>query len=392
MRIALDVRYRTTSGSGMYIEHLVPRMLAVSGQHEFLLVSYPGQSVAAQGPASRIVCPSSAPLLSALWDQTVLPMRLKEHGVDIYHGLKLLGPFVSGCPQIRSAHSITTQYKGNFPTTRMRAAYWNVLGTHLFRRSAHIVAVSRFVADFLVEALGVDPSKVVVIPNGVDPRFRRLQEPELPAAVPPGLHDRAFLLAVGNVVPVKNHLTAVLAFRKVVEHFPELHLLICGRADHPYSARVKATVAQTGLTDRVHFLGFVDSDALVALYNRATLLLLPSLTEGFALAMLEAMACGTPVIAAATGASSEVGSNAVALVNDPMDVEAWAATMERLLGSPSRLQWMSRAGQVHARQFTWDATARALLALYDRVRSSSPDPRTSTTRDHAGEHLLRLWP
>jgi glycosyltransferase involved in cell wall biosynthesis len=367
MRIALDVRYRTASGSGMYIEHLVPRMLAANRQHEFVLVSYPSQSVAADSATPRILCPRPAPVLSALWDQAVLPMKLREQRIDLYHGLKLLGPLISGCPQIRSAHSITTRYKGIFPTTWTRAAYWNVLGTHLFRRSVRVVAVSRFVADFLVEALGVDPAKVVVIPNGVDPRFRPLEAHEVAATLPPALERHVFLLAVGNVVPVKNHLTVVRAFRKLVRRFPELHLVVCGRDDHPYSARVKAAVAEAGLTTRVHFLGFLDGDALVPLYNRATLLLLPSLTEGFALSALEAMACGTPVIASATGGASEICGDAVALVDDPLDVDAWVATTEQLLASPSRRKSMSRAGRARASTFTWDATAGAVLDLYDRM-------------------------
>jgi glycosyltransferase involved in cell wall biosynthesis len=367
MRIALDVRYRTASGSGLHIEHLVPRLLAANRAHEFVLVTYPGQSVAAQSSAPRLVCPSLAPGLSALWDQTVLPIQLKEHRIDLYHGLKLLGPFVSGCPQIRSAHSITIDYKGVFPTTLSRAAYWNVLGTHLFRRSARIVAVSRFVADFLVEALGISPSRVVVIPNGVDPCFRPLAEHEVAAALPPALRHRTFLLAVGNVVPVKNHLTAVAAFQTVLERFPALHLVICGRADHPYSARVKDAVVDRGLADRVHFLGFVDGGALVALYNRATLLLLPSLTEGFGLSVLEAMACGTPVIASAAGASAEVGADAVALIDDPMDVHAWSSMTEQLLASSSRRERMRAAGRRHAGRFTWDGAAHAVLDLYDEV-------------------------
>ena len=383
MRIALDVRYRTASGSGFYIEHLVPRMLAAGRTHEFVLVTYPEQSVAAQASARRLVCPRLAPGVSALWDQAVLPMRLRQHRIDLYHGLKLLGPFVSGCPQVRSAHSITVDYKGVYPTTLSRAAYWNVLGTHLFRRSARIVAVSRFVADFLVEALGISPSRIVVIPNGVDPRFRPLDERAAVAALPAALRHRTFLLAVGNVVPVKNHLTAVAAFRAVVERFPDLRLVICGRADHPYSARVKAAVVDGGLADRVHFLGFVDSDALVALYNRAALLLLPSLTEGFGLSVLEAMACGTPVIASATGASAEVGADAVALIDDPMNVQAWSSMTEQLLSAPRRRQEMSAAGRLHAARFTWEAAAQAVLDVYDEVlgeRRPAVSGRTTASR------------
>lgn len=364
MRIVLDVRYRTRSGAVSYLYNLVPRLVDAAGsRHEFILLRNPGQLPPGGVDCETLDVPRHPSAVHALHDQLLLPRLLRRTGADIYHPLKYLGTMRPSCAQVTTVHAITEDYHGVFPTGRAEGVYWKLLGRRIMRASTQLVAVSGYIRDFLVERIGIQPDRITVIPNGIDPVFRRVALPDLSAA--PG----RFLLTVGNIFPVKNFEVAVQAFAAIAAAHPDLRLKMAGGTRDPYFHTVQERAARLGVLDRIDFLGHVAPEQLVRLMNGATLLLMPSLTEGCPVTLLEAMACGTPILASGRGGIPEVGAAAVTIVQDPHDAAGWAAATRRLLDDDAARQRLAAAGLERAKQFTWDRATAATLAVYDRIAS-----------------------
>lgn len=363
MRIALDVRYRTRSGASSYIRNIVPFLLDTP-DHEFVLIRYPDQRIPGAEDVPSIQFEGRNRAVEVLWDQVVLPRRLVQRGIDLYHAMKLLGPLSTPCPKLTVAHSITTPFRGEFPASSpLHGMYWNLLGNRLYRSSTHVIAVSEYVKSFVVEELGMPEEVVSVVLHGIDPRFfEDSAEGPLPAEV-----VGPFLLLVGNLFPVKNQVTAVRAFGGIAAEFPDLRLVLAGRNDTSYAAEVRAEAQRLEVAERVVFTGFVEIPQLVSLYRRSELLLMPSLTEGCPVTLLEAMACGTAVAAAARGGIPEVGGDAVSLLPSPVDADAWAGRVRDLLRDVERRAGLRSRAAARATAFTWPAAADETLATYYRL-------------------------
>lgn len=366
MKIVLDIRYRTRSGAASYIDNIVPGLTRSPGRHEFLVLRGHGQVVPPGTDCESFELRNASAASQAVHDQLLLPRLLRRLGADVYHPLKHLGTLYPPCPQVTTAHSITLPFRGHFPISRMAGLYWNVVGTRMFRRSAAIIAVSEFVRDFLIEAIGIEKSRIFVVHHGVDATFRRLPPPDGKAATNPP----PYILTVGNIFPVKNFIMAVHVLAALVRDFPQLRLKMAGSTAHPYCDKLRDAARSSEVLDRIDFLGFTPPDRLVPLMNNAQLLLMPSLTEGFALTVLEAMACGTPVVASARGAIPEVGADAVSLIEDPSDVNTWARVTADLLRDDSKRQQLADRALRRAARFDWATAVNQTRGVYDSLTPS----------------------
>jgi glycosyltransferase involved in cell wall biosynthesis len=344
MRILLDIRHRTTlSGSVSYVYSLLPLLLEAGDRHEFVVLRYRQQTRAVDLPCKAIVLDRQSPLVQMAWDHVSLPRLVRERGIELYHPLKYLGTANPACAQITTLHAITEPYGGDFPGGWLETIYWRHLGRRILRQSRHVIAVSGYLRDFLIDRIGVPAQRITVIPNGVDPRFR-------PAAAGSNFDDAApymaapYLLTVGNIFPVKNFAVAVRTLAALAPHHPALRLKMAGDTGHPHCREIRRIAPPPGVLDRIDFLGYVTGETLVALMNHCAMLLMPSLTEGCPVTLLEAMASGAPVIAARRGGIPEVGGDAVMLVDDPLDQPAWIAAAAALLNdAPARVRCVRRA-------------------------------------------------
>jgi glycosyltransferase involved in cell wall biosynthesis len=264
------------------------------------------------------------------WYLARLPRQAARDGVDVLHCPGHRGPLRSRVPVVMTMHDLAVL---RFPETfnRWTRTYSRLLLPRVARAAARVIAVSEFTAGDAVELLGVDPDRVHVIPHGVDAPFT----PAGPA------RDGDYVLAVGTVEPRKNLERVAAAARR---------------------AGVELRVAGApGWGDvRVESLGYVDDERLAELYRGAACLVYPTLYEGFGLPVLEAMACGTPVVTSTGSAPAQVADGAAVLV-DPLDVEAIAAGIDEAIRRRDELR---AAGIERARSYSWAAAAKATAAVY----------------------------
>ena len=235
------------------------------------------------------------------------------------------------------------------------------------RAAAHVIADSQATKRDLVERYGVEPSKISVIYPGYDEEaFQPLREREAIEAVKTRYGIAGdYILFVGTIQPRKNLVRLMEAFSLLKRQAADLQLVIAGKKGWLYEA-IFRRVRELGLEGRVVFTGYVAEEDLPALFSGARLFVFPSLYEGFGLPVLEAMACGVPVVCSNASSLPEVAGDA-ALLFDPLDVEGMAAAMERVLGDERLRAELVERGLKRAREFSWEKCARQTLAVLESV-------------------------
>jgi glycosyltransferase involved in cell wall biosynthesis len=281
--------------------------------------------------------------------------------------MKNLSPFGVGCPTIVTINDLSHVILSDlYP--KIDGLYWRLVQPQLLRRAKRIIAISESTKHDLTRFYGLDSEKLVTIYPSCDDRFRlppKARELERVRATY-GL-PRSVLLYAGGLGVHKNVITLVQAFSRIANRIPH-GLVLVGGAHHTTSDQSLADeVTALGLAGRVWMLGSVPSEDLPPLYHLADLFILASLNEGFGLVVLEAMACGTPVLAASRGGVAEVIGNCGRLLDDPLDVESLAEAAVALLADQRTLARMSADGLERSQAFTWKRTAELTLALYQEV-------------------------
>jgi glycosyltransferase involved in cell wall biosynthesis len=311
----------------------------------------------------KVRAPSRA--LRLVWEQAVLPRRLRRLGIDVLHSPHHTTPLApSGRRRVVTFHDLTFfLLPGRYPVSRR--LYFQTM-TRLSARVADAVIVpSEAVRQDVRRILRMRPERVFVIPEAAGPAFH----PQGAGAVEAvrrryGL-EGPFLLSVGSLEPGKNRERLLQAFARLRARGLEHTLAVVGQRAWRYEG--EAPLAQRlGLADSVRFMGYVPAADLPALYNAADLFVFPSLREGFGLPALEALACGTPVVASNVSAVPEVVGDA-ALQVCPYDVEALANAIERLLGDDGLRADLRARGLERAAGFTWEKAARQTVEVYRRA-------------------------
>lgn len=232
----------------------------------------------------------------------------------------------------------------------------------LTRQVRAIMTVSHFSKERIVTVLGVPEDKVIVTPSGLNDLFRRLPDETVRSVLDAHQVTGPYLLAVSAVSSRKNVQRIYRAWNLIADDYPEVSLVIVGATKLAFS-----DLKDVGeLPKRAKYLGRLSDEELVAVYNGALGFLYPSLYEGFGLPPLEAMACGTPVLSANTTAIPEVSGDAAILV-DPLDVEAIAHGLRRLLDDTALRAELQQKGLERAKQYSFDRAAELAWAALERV-------------------------
>jgi glycosyltransferase involved in cell wall biosynthesis len=237
---------------------------------------------------------------------------------------------------------------------------WRVYYQKL-KRVPSIIAISHSAKQDACNLLGIPPERVHVIHHGVNHAVFRPGSGEGPYAMHP-----PYLLNIGARHTNKNQDRLLTAFASVAAEYPDVHLYFAGPWHAPDHNWLTQAAQQHGLDKRVRHIGYVPDAELPGLYGNALAFVFPSLEEGFGLPVLEAMACGTPVITSDCSSLPEVAGDAALLV-DPRQVSAIAGALRHLLRDPTLQTELRTLGLSHAKQFTWERTAEETLSVLQQM-------------------------
>ena len=321
MRVGIDVSplRQTRAGTARYLERLLP--------HLERLVTVEPLAYGGAGKASTIA-------RDAWWYPVALPRRAR--GLDVLHCPSFRGPVRSSTPLVVTVHDLAVLRRPE-AFNRWTRTYSGVFVPRVVRAADRVIAVSEFTKRELVDLLGVAEERIHVVPNGVEAPF----VPDGPEA------EGDYVLAVGTLEPRKNLRRLADATRSA-----GLDLRVVG-------ARGWGDVDVSAGGD-IRFLGFVPDEELARLYRGALCVAYPSLYEGFGIPVLEALACGAPVVTSEGSAMAEIAGDAAVLV-DPRDVDAIAAGIAEAI---ARRDELAKLGPERARRYSWDASGEATAAVY----------------------------
>ena len=352
------------TGIEVYMEELLAA-LARTGEVRIIALSW--SPLGLNLPGVREVIPALRPeidgLRATLWklwfDQwhslraVAGPQSLLVHGMDGFLPYSLRRK--DRC--VVTVHDLGWQVHPELYDRKLRLMY-GALFPWAVRRANRFIAVSRYTADDLIRRASVPASRIDVVHHGLDPIFRAPDPQEQPTSA-----SEPYFLAVGGVSPRKNT-------RRLIEAFTRWRARGGSRTE--YRLRITGTSLDRGfaedgapLPEAVSLLGYVDKDELPRLYAGAAGFLYPGIYEGFGLPIIEAMACGAPVLTSTTGAAPEVAGGAALLV-DPFAVGGIEAGIERMTVPEETLR-LRTLGYERARGFTWKAAAQSTIETYRRA-------------------------
>jgi glycosyltransferase involved in cell wall biosynthesis len=364
LRIGIDGRAFASPAPGIrrYIRSLTRALLALGEPLE--IVALGGRDSSAVPAGARYIAEPPHPPTNLGWTLVGVPRAARRARVDVIHAPAYTAPFWSPAPVVLTVHDVSYERHPQwYPYRRdwARRAF--------YRRSAyaaaHILTVSRFSATEIAAAYGIPGERMTVTPLGVDQAFGP-SDTSLSHEFPPGVTP-PYVLHVGDLHERRNLpmlVEALLAARRAAAAAP-LSLVLAGM-DRGVGSTVCAIAAQADAPDAVVLLGTVTERRLRELYRGAAALAYPSFYEGFGLPLVEAMACGTPVIASRTTSIPEVVGDAGMLL-DPADTNAWTTALLQVANDEHLRARMRAAGLRRAAGFTWERTARLTLEAYRRV-------------------------
>lgn len=383
MKIGIDARFLTHPQAGgfkTYTVNLVHALASLEPEHELVLyVDRPaGEGEVPRAPHVTVRVVSGAlPGIGVAWrEQIDLARAAARDRVDVFHAPCLTAPLRLACPLVVTIHDMIWYLPESNPSAvswRRRAMRWyyRAVPARAIRRAAGIVAVSEASRTSLLTHMPVDPERVFVTLEAAGPAFVRMDRERAASLVAQrfGLTGHRYVLALGSADPRKNLSTLVDAYARLPREVRDTHDLAIVWTHPLLSDRLMDAIGRLGLTARVRFLQKASEAELVALYNAASVFVFPSRHEGFGLPLLEAMACGTPVVASNNSSIPEIAGDAAELV-DADDAAGMADAMARLLTSDAERRRAVDRGVARAGEFSWRKCAEATVRCYAHAQGA----------------------
>lgn len=380
-QIGIDITSAVTQGAGIgrYTRELISALIELDSESSYALFSakQPArlpipEPVVKAANVSYHEAPLGEKWLYRIWYRLNLPVPVQwfTGEIDLFHSPDFVLPPVRGdIPTLLTVHDLSFMH---FPDTFTPAlvAYLNKVVPRSVQRASHVLADSEATKSDLIAHYRVPPEKVTVLYSGVSNLFVSVGDEWRLRAVRDkyGIGERPYVFSVSTLQPRKNYQMLIRAFRAVAAQRPH-NLVIAGGKGWLYE-QIVAEIARQGLEGRVLLIGFVDDADLAALYSGASLFAYPSIYEGFGLPLLEAMACGVPVLNSNASCLPEVAGDATVQL-PPDELRAWSETMLALLDDATKRASMVAAGFLQARQFPWARAAQQLSSLYDQLLGES---------------------
>ena len=364
MKIAFDLRRIANPGIGRYMKCLAESISAQAPEHEYLLILPPESEHLVHAPNAQILCTGLK--YYSFREQFELPRILSRHRVDLLHSPHFLLPLVRPCPAVATIHDVIyLACPEDLPSFAGRL-YYRTMMTACSRMATRIITDSEHSKAEIVRYLNVNPEKMEIVYPAVDPFFQcPVNSKQIASVLSAFRIDRDYILSVGIYKPRKNHAGLLKAFQLLLKGGIQSQLVIAGPTAEGEPI-LRRHAQELGIAQHVIFTGFVNDADLRALYSGARVYACPSLYEGFGFTVLEAMACGTPVVCSSATSLPEVAGKA-ALYFDPHKPEGMATQLLRAFSDDALRASLILDGRSNLLRFSWEETARQTLAVYHQA-------------------------
>jgi glycosyltransferase involved in cell wall biosynthesis len=355
-RIAIGAIARTLGGPATYGVELVRALVERRTPGLEYVVLTDGPEAFDGIPVAVEHVPLRSPWAQPLWDHLYVPRVLRRIGADLYHGTKNAVPLRCPCAAVVTIHDLAVYHH---PETFALAQRWHLRThtPHAIRVARTVLTVSEYSAGDLRARFPRFAAKIRAVPNGVSARFRPVDDAAALRAFRArhGLGAGPLVAYLGTLQPRKNVELLAAAFKRAAPAMPGAELVLAGRIRPGYRPDLPR--------ERVRLIGPLAEAELPLFYGSAAVLVNPSLYEGFGLTLVEAMACGCPVIALRRSAVPEVVGDAALLVDEPSE-DALAAALVTIVGTPATAAAHRALGLLRATEFSWARAAAAVEAVY----------------------------
>ena len=354
MRIGIDARKINDTGIGRYIASLVENLLRVDDKNEYVLFFDPKDAENFDDPKSRVTKIIEPSGKYSIAEHFSLPSKANRLGLDIFHAPHYVLPFFMKVPSVVTVHDVIHLLDPAFGLPAREYARFMIRSA--IARARRVITVSDYTKRNLIGLFHTPSDKISVIPNGGGNGFVRSSDEDIKKTADKYGITPGYYLFVGSDRPHKN-LKAVAETLRLMGN--DSFFVVAGRVGDD-SKKLFA-----GVEGRVRFIGQnIEKVEMAALYSGASALLFPSFHEGFGLPPLEAMACGTPVVASNASCMPEIlGDSSV--MADPLDYRLMADALTKLKNDPAcRADYIAK-GHERVRVYSWERVAKMTLEVYE---------------------------
>ena len=303
-----------------------------------------------------------------VWEQYMLPRTAKECRVDLLHCTSNTAPIWCDIPLVLTLHDIIflepRDKKNKSVYQNLGWFYRRLVVPRILGKCQRIITVSYFELDNIVDKLGIDSRRMAMIYNGYNDWFKPLDDRE--EVYKKYIDEKGFLFFLGNTDPKKNTERTLVAYSKYLEKSAAKRKLLMADLDQQYLNDIIASNGIENIRDHIVMPGYIVNSDLPYIYNSAFAFLYTSLRESFGIPLLEAMACGTPVVTSNTSSMPEIGGPKAILVN-PESADEICEQLLRLEADADFYRQQKQVGLEQAALFSWRKTAEQLLELYREV-------------------------
>jgi len=384
MRIGIDAKFLThpqRGGFKTYTENLVAAISNLDTENEYLLYvdRLPGQTdlIPDQPNFTIKVVSGGRSAYGMPWrEQISLPRRCNKDGLDVFHAPCLTAPLFLDVPAVITIHDMIWYYPNRYSARRTRfnkrrlmELYNRFIPAIASRKAKAVITVSDASRRTIMNYLKIAGERVFVTYEAPSRICRRVTDGTAPGFIQKrfGLSP-GYIMAIGSADPRKNIKSLLQAYARLPQSLRTSHPLVIVWNHKFLESESYAETNRLGIAEQVHFLVDVDDESLVFLYNESALFVFPSFEEGFGLPLLEAMACGTPVLAANNSSIPEIVGDA-AMQFSAERVEELAGLIEKVLRDPDLRKKMSARGLERASEFSWENCARQTIKVYAEIQS-----------------------
>jgi glycosyltransferase involved in cell wall biosynthesis len=371
VRIALDTTALPgkPGGAGYYIINLVHSLLDIETNHEFVVLTHASDRHLFKLSPEKEKFLMDVPDLNRggrlIWEQFALPKLLKRLQIDVLHSPHYTMPLWTSVPVVVTYHDMTFFLYPSYHTL-VKRFFFPFMIHQSARRASALIAVSESTRQDTIRLLGISPKNITTTLLGYDSSFVPIEDQIYLEQVRQKYHlPGRFIFNVGTIEPRKNQLALINAFDILADMDPNIALVLVGGAGWYYN-QLSQQIIKSPNRDRIYLIGYVDRVDMPALYNLADVFVYPSIYEGFGLPLVEALACGRPVITSNISALPEIVGDAGVLVS-PHDCGQLAQAIRKLLEDKNLAAEIGQKALARAKEFSWRKTAEQTLEIYERV-------------------------